>query len=448
MKRKLALLLALVLTVMSLAACGSSKTESASDATAPTETQGAAGGNGDSKHLIVAWWGNQTRNERTQAVLDLYSQQNPGITFDGQFVEWNDYWNKLATASAGHSLPDVVQMDYRYLEQYVSNGLLIDLKPYIENGTLDVSGIDESILESGSVDGGIYAISLGVNAPALLYNKTLLDEHGIEIKDNMTMDEFIDKCREIYEKTGYKTNVAYGNGDNFIEYMLRSSGKILFEEGKLGVDSAEELKPFFDIYEIGMKEGWHVDPGIFVERNISVEQEPIVYGSSPETMSWCAFYWSNQLTAVQNAAPEGMEIGITTWPADNPKAANYLRPSQFFSVTVDSKNPEEAVKFLNFFINSVEANNILLGERGVPPVASVAEAITPQLSDQEKLVIDYINNVVTPNSSPINPPAPDSAVEIFDLIDKLEERLCYGEITAAEAAQELFEQGSKIMAGN
>jgi hypothetical protein len=30
----------------------------------------------------------------------------------------------------------------------------------------------------------------------------------------------------------------------------------------------------------------------------------------------------------------------------------------------------------------------------------------------------------------------------------LEERLCYGEITAAEAAQELFEQGSKIMAGN
>lgn len=32
-------------------------------------------------HLNVAWWGNQTRNDRTQAVLDLYTQRY-GTTFD------------------------------------------------------------------------------------------------------------------------------------------------------------------------------------------------------------------------------------------------------------------------------------------------------------------------------------------------------------------------------
>ena len=443
MKKKIALFLVFVLTIMNIAACNPNDSASKSKETNVTKEEI------EKTSLTVSWWGNQTRNDRTLAVLDLYEEQNPNITFDGQFAEWSDYWNKLATSSAGHSLPDIVQMDYKYLEQYASNDLLVDLQPYIDDGTLDVAGIDKGILDSGSIDGSVYALCLGVNAPALLYNKTLLDENGITIKDNMTMDEFMDLSREIKEKTGYKTNVSYNVGENFIEYTMRAYGVTLFEDEKLGVASAEELQPFFDIYEKGIKEGWHVDPSIFAEISLgSVEQDPLVYGSSPETRSWCAFAYSNQLTAMQNSAPEGIEIGITTWPSSNPKASNYLKPSQFFSVTIDSQNPEEAVKVLNFFTNSIEANEILLGERGVPPVAEVAAAIAPKLSDLEMIVTDYINNVVTPNCSTINPPASDRASEVFDLIDKLEEKLCYGQITAAEAAQELFEKGNQMMAGN
>ena len=102
---------------LSLAACGGSSASTAESTAASTDTAAssaaAASGSGS---MSVSWWGNQTRNERTQQVLDTYGAAN-GITFDGQFAEWNDYWNKLATASAGHTLPDVVQMDYSYLQQ-------------------------------------------------------------------------------------------------------------------------------------------------------------------------------------------------------------------------------------------------------------------------------------------------------------------------------------------
>lgn len=440
MKKKLSLILVAVLVAISMVACGGGGEERRDIA------GGSKGGEEVGKKLIVSWWGNQTRNERTQAMLDLYAENNPGTAFDGQFAEWSDYWNKLATSSAGGNLPDVVQMDYKYLEQYVNNGLLVDLMPYVESGVLDVSNVDEGILNSGKVDGGLYAIPIGINAPALLYNKTLLDEHGITVKDNMTLDEFMALSREIYEKTGYKTNFAYNNGDNLIEYLMRASGSVLFEADKLGVKDAEEIEAFFDVYEIGMEEGWHLDPSVFAERSIgSIEQEPLVYGESPETMAWNAMYYSNQLTAMQNAAPEGVEIGISTWPSPDPVASNFLRPSQFFSVTRDSKDPEEAAKVLDFVTNSIEANDILLGERGVPVSTTVAAAIAPKLSELEQVVIEYINNVVTPNSSPINPPAADTASEVFDLIDKLEERLVYGEITSKEAAAELFEKGNEIM---
>lgn len=394
--------------------------------------------------LTVAWWGNQTRNERTQAVLDLYASQNEGVTFDVQMNAWGDYWPALATASAGGSLPDVIQMDYQYLNQYVENNLLVDLTPYTQDGTLDLSDASEGIVNTGKVGDGNYAVCIGVNSPALLYNKTLLDEHGITVKDGMTLDEFIALSKEIYEKTGYKTNIGYGT-DMVFNYMLRGIDRQLFDGDKLAA-TVEDAQYFFNLYEQGIKEGWHVGSEVFAEVTIgSVEQDPMVYGSDPSNMSWCAFFWSNQMTALQNAAPEGMEVGITTWPSADPQKSNYLKPSQFMSVSAQGANPAEAVKVLNFFTNSVECNEILLGERGVPIASKVAAAITPKLSATEQKVTTFINEVATPISSSVPAADPTAAPEVFAIVDELLEQLCYGATTAADAAAYFVEEATAIM---
>ncbi|MDL2302281.1 extracellular solute-binding protein [Lachnospiraceae bacterium OttesenSCG-928-D06] len=459
MKKKIAMALSLVMA-LAMTACGStpagntessnSSVEESTSKESSTPVEENKGEGGTEANLIFSWWGNQTRNERTQQVLDLYSEQNPGITFDAQFADWGDYWNKLATASAGHNLPDLVQMDYKYLKQYVDNGMLVDLTPYIESGVLDVSNVDEGILEAGSIDGGVYAICAGVNAPALIYNKTLLEENDITIKDNMTMDEFYDVCKEIYEKTGVKTNIAYGLGENYIDYTLRSQGVELYsQDGKaLGVSSADELVGYFQIYENGLEEGWMVKPEVFAERSIgTVEQDPLVYGSTPDARSWCFLSYSNALSSVQSAADaEGFQIGVTTWPADDPKAANYLKPGMFFSVTVDSENPEEAAKVLNAITNSVECNQILLAERGIPASSDIADAIAGDLDDMQKMAVTYINEVVTPNCSAISAPAPEKSAEVLNLLDQLQEQVCYKQLTAEDAAAKLFEEGNKILA--
>lgn len=395
--------------------------------------------------MTVAWWGNQTRNERTQAALDLYASENDGTTFDVQMNAWADYWAALATASAGGSLPDVIQMDYQYLSQYVQNNLLVDLTPYVTDGTLDISQVNEGITQSGSVDGGLYAICLGVNAPSLLYNKTLLDEAGITVKDNMTMDEFIALSKEIYEKTGVKTNIGYGT-DMVFGYMLRGLGHNLFTDGQLTA-TQEDAEYYFGLFEQGIKEGWHVSSDIFAEVTVgSVEQDPMIYGSNPGNMSWCAFFWSNQMTAMQAAAPEGMEVGITTWPSADPAKSNYLKPSQFFSVSAQGSNIPEAVKIVNFFLNSSDCNKILLAERGIPAAANVASDVAPLLDEINQKVITYINDVASPNSSAVPEADPTAAPEMYALVDELIEQLCYGAITAKDAAAYFMEEAPAIMA--
>ncbi len=454
MKKNLAVLAAGLLAVSMLGGCGGSgnapsNTDSpASNKEAPEQSNASetAADSSEGTALTISWWGNQARNERTQQVLELYSNANEGVTFDGQFTEWADYWTKLAVASAGHSLPDIVQMDYSYLEQYVSNGLLVDLSPYIEDGTIDLTNVSENALNPGKVGDGIYAISAGVNVPTIVYNKTLLDENGITVKDNMTLEEFYAVCREVYEKTGYKTDVFYGNGADYLGYVMRGEGTHLYgEDGKFQA-TEEDLKKFFDIYEKGTTEGWMCGPSIYAERTVGTpEQMPLVYGSSPETMSWCSFTWSNSLASLRNVAPEGVELAITTWPSKDPKTSDYLKPSMFFSVTIDSAHPEEAAKFISYWTNDVEANKILLGERGIPISSQVADGIAELMDANQQDAADFIANVVTPNSTPIDAPMPEGAAEVTQMVNQLVERVCYGDLTAADAANQLYTQGSAVL---
>lgn len=470
-KRVLGVLLASMMAAGALAGCGSSSStsdagssssqsaqDSAAEATsaAPAESADAeassasgAATSGSGASLTFAWWGNQTRNERTQAALDLYASKN-GVTFDSQPSDWDSYWSKLQTSAAGNSLPELLQMDYSYLKQFVDAGLLADLTPYVDDGTLDVSNISESIVESGSVDGKLYAVSAGVNAPALLYNKTLTDQAGVTIKDNMTVDEFEDVCRTMLEKTGTKADLPYGAADNYLPYIMRAQGVTeLFnaDEKKLNVDDASQFVPYFQIYETGTKEGWIIGADIHAGlTSNSVEESPLVYYSSTDTQAWCAFFWTNQMEAMVAAAPEGEEIGITTWPSPDPQKSDFLKPSQFFSVSRDAgDNEAEAVKVVNFLTNDIDANNILLGERGIPASSVVSEAISPNTSETTQTVTNFVNNVVAKNSSTISPAIPSGANEVYNACNTILDEVMYGQTSAEDAAQELFTQGNEIM---
>jgi len=339
-------------------------------------------------------------------------------------------------------------MDYAYLDQYAKNNLLLDLTPYVEDGTLNLDDANADVLNSGKVDGKLYAVPIGINAPALLYNKAVTDAAGVTIKDNMTLDEFIEVCKTVKEKTGYRTNMAYGVTQEIVQYMIRANGHSMYGEGKLNVESADEFVPIFKVFEDGVKEGWHVDPSIYAEITPgSVEQDPFVYGASEDSRSWCVFCWSNQIGAYENCKPEDMpEIGITTWPSADPAKSDFLKPAQFFSVSANAANPEEAVKIIDYWINSMDANNILLAERGVPLSEKVAAELSPSLDPAIQESIKFINEVVSPASSQIDPPMPNGSSEVTELLLQLEEKVAYGQMTSEEAAQELFTKGNEIMA--
>jgi multiple sugar transport system substrate-binding protein len=104
-------------------------------------------------------------------------------------------------------------------------------------------------------------------------------------------------------------------------------------------------------------------------------------------------------------------------PKDGTQAENYPKPSQFISITKNTKHPKEAAMFIDFITNDVEANKILLGERGVPISPKVADAIKPLLTPAQVETLDYLG-IVAKEASPLPPPDPAAQTSLDNNVFK------------------------------
>ena len=53
-------------------------------------------------------------------MIAAYTAANPNVKISAQPGEFNSYWDKLATQTAGGQAPDIIQMDMNYISEYGS----------------------------------------------------------------------------------------------------------------------------------------------------------------------------------------------------------------------------------------------------------------------------------------------------------------------------------------
>ena len=265
-KQVLATLCAGMMVASVATGCGSAA-ESAADSTAAstdstdasTEASSASTTADGKTQLNILWWGSQTRHELTTQMLEKFQEENPDIEVVMDYSDWDGYWTKLPAQVAGGQTPDVFQMDYAKLAEYVENGVTADLSSYIADGSLDMSNVEQNILDSGTVDGKVYAISTGTNAPVMLYRKDILDDLGIEMPMNPTMSEYTDISKKVYEATGLRdTFVTSCSADN-LRFIVRNYGLNLYNEdaSALGFDDPKYVVDMWELAVQSQEEGWH-----------------------------------------------------------------------------------------------------------------------------------------------------------------------------------------------
>lgn len=440
---------ALVLSLF--AACGAAPSSSAAPASTGTQNadpQSTLEPQDEEVTLSYVWWGNQVRAERTTSVTEMYTALHPEVQFALEYCDGGSYNDLITTRAAGQNLPHLIQVDYDAVPRYADKNILMPLDEFVDAGIIDLSKCDANTVAAGTVDGELYALSMGNNARCMFYDASLLEELDLTISAEPTWEEFKELGKTIYEKTGVKTSYCWQI--TYAEHLrnsIRGAGYEFYNEDKtaLGFEDVSIVeRAYQELAEAGAAE-WVVDPSEYAGITGS-ELEPIVTGKA-----WNAFLTSNMGVGLSAAMGEDRTLGICMQPtfSDKVRQPCYVQPSQLTGVGAGGTDAEKraAAAALNYIINDIDANKVLLNERGVSMNSEVSNAISEDLDDVSQKIAAYVTYAAE-HGAPAPALEPACSAEIFEAEKNIRQKVLFGAMTPAEAAAEFMASANAILAEN
>jgi len=401
---------------------------------------GDDGGDGGNVEIRFAWWGSDDRHQTTQQIIDLFEEKNPGITVVPDYTDWDGYWDKLATATAGGDTPDVITQEERFLSDYASRGVIGDMSG------VDTSEIPEDVLSTGEIDGTLVGIPTGVNAYALVADPQIFADAGVEMPDDTTWtwDEYVDVAGKVARGAGDGVWGAqdYGFNEAGLNVLARQKGESLYTaDGTLGV-SKETVAEFFQTSLDLMANGGQPDASRSVEYQ-NAGPEGSLLGTNAGAMG---VWWSNQLGALSDASGHDLELLRLPGESQFERTGMYFKPAMYYSISARTEHPEESAKFVDFLLNDPEVAALQLTDRGLPANQSVREAILPELTAADQKVADFMAELEPEIvDNPVVPP--NGANEIQDIMIRINTEVLFERMTPADAADAFLKDVGAAIGG-
>ncbi|MCR1841231.1 ABC transporter substrate-binding protein [Murimonas intestini] len=387
--------------------------------------------------LRFSWWGGDERNEATLQVIDNFEKEYPWITIEPEFGGDQGYLEKLSTSLAGGQAADIIQNGPGWMPSFMSKGdFFIDFNEYKDN--IDLSGFSEEYLENTcTYNDKLVGLPSGIGTTALLVNKTLADEIGLDFSGDVTWEGLTEMGKKVQE---YNSDMYLLNIDTsflvtnvFRPYIMQITGTpFVNDETKSLSCSEEELTQVLSYIR-----------SLYDDRVVQPAGETASFEGAPQTNpKWingeCVAVMTNA-SQINNltSANEDAEYMVVSMPEMQDKEAQknegyYANPPQLMCVNKSSEHIEEAVMFLDYFFNNEEAAAILKDLRSVPPTES-ARQICEEKGLISSLVTTAVNLGLEKNG--INEMGLTTDSEVEAVIKTMIESVSFGESTPEEACE-------------
>ncbi|MFC7457548.1 ABC transporter substrate-binding protein [Brachybacterium sp. GCM10030267] len=389
--------------------------------------------------MRIYWWGGDLRNDLTREVLDMYTAENTEVEVSPEYSEWSSYWDKLATQTAGGTMPDVVQMDEAYIDSYGTEGSLLDLETVSDS--LDLSAMDDAILETGRLaDGTLVGAPNGFNLFATGMNPTVLEQAGIDAPDDTTWtwDDFLELCQQI-SKWGKSTGEdvfgtsSFGLGSADLAAWARQT-----DNQQLFPREDEELVTKDTIVDLLEFSRSLATTGAAPGASAQMEDDSASLEQGRFATNRCAFMQvpSSQILTFQESS--GSPLQLLRMPARTSGESRMVnKASMYWSIGKSTADTAQAADLTSFLLADDAAAEILKIERGIPAFPELQETVRPLLSENELVSLDFAQKM---QEEVVKPPAvtPATGVGFGDEYANLAEESLFGKRSTSEIADDIL----------
>ncbi|HEX5323598.1 MAG TPA: sugar ABC transporter substrate-binding protein, partial [Capsulimonadaceae bacterium] len=315
------------------------------------------------------------RSQADRAVIDAFEREHPnihlananGLQISGPAAESN-----ILLQFAGGTAPDVVYVNFRSMENFIQQGFLSPLDPYLAKHPEAMARVNPKIRKVITVDGHVYALPWAQFVQALYYRRDLFQEAGLDPdKPPTTWDEFYDDCKKITNpKTGVWgfewPNDAGGQAYWWVNFLWQAGGEVTQQNARgqwVAAFNSPQGVQALDFYKklVADPYTW---PGDGKSYNGVANSSSSTYNTTDRTNGKVAMWFSYQSNVVANLSDANSInpslIGIAAMPAGpGGRTANEINAAMWgmSSQIKDPKVRDAAWEFMQF-MGSDEADRI------------------------------------------------------------------------------------------
>ena len=170
---------------------------------------------------LVFWHGmSGTNGEIIDYIVKTFNESHPGIEIEAQYQgSYEESINKLKAAMRTGDGPDMIQIYEAGTRFMVDSGFVNPIQNLIDKYSIDVSHLEEHILDYYTVNDQLYSMPLNTSIPVLYYNADMLKAIGFEGKPQ-TWDDIIDISIKVREAGLADSGIAVSNFAWWFEQVL------------------------------------------------------------------------------------------------------------------------------------------------------------------------------------------------------------------------------------
>lgn len=306
---------------------------------------------------ISNWGGAGDDSEYEKIILDEYAKfekENPGVDVRVEGIPGSgEYVNKMLLNFVANTQPDVMVLDASSAAVFVNNGLLTDLRPFIEkDAEMAIEDYYPNVVDIAKRGDKIYAIPGDFTPMVMYYNKDLFEAAGVPYPDaSWDFEKFLDTAKKLTDGSKEKYGFVFPNWmPGWIMWLWNNGGDVLSSDGKKAsgfLDSEQNVKTVEWLREMILVH--KVAPTLSEAASTGVDLFANGQAAMAVSGHWAMIGYKN--------APKGQDgkpkidwkrLGVVALPHNTPQSQTVMYEAGF-GIPKGAKNPELGWKLIKMW---------------------------------------------------------------------------------------------------
>jgi multiple sugar transport system substrate-binding protein len=207
----------------------------------------------------IDFWAFGREGEVAEELIEDFLVEHPGFEVQIQKLPWISAHEKLLTAFAGDTLPDLCQLGNTWLPEFAALNALEPLNAFVSgSGTVRPEDYFAGIWEANRLDDTLYGVPWYVDTRLMYYRRDLLQQAGFASPPR-TWDEWMQMLAAIKQLVGpknYSVLLPLNEFEPLVIFALQMPEPVLRDAGRWGNFRGPEFRRVLTFYNEMFTQGW------------------------------------------------------------------------------------------------------------------------------------------------------------------------------------------------